>query len=98
MLEDTGATLRIAICDVKCLLTHVGKVLACPGLRFLCCADLGQDLFRFSRLPLRVIQPLTCLTDVHLAETRLSFFDASDREIQPFTHFSKPFQLRIFVR
>lgn len=30
-------------------------------------ADLGQDLLRFSRLPLRVVQSFACLTEVHLA-------------------------------
>ena len=44
-----------------------GWPLLSRGLRFLRSADLGQDLFRFSRLPLCVVQPLTRLTEVHFA-------------------------------
>ena len=51
-------------------------------------ADLGQDFLRFSCLPLCVVQPLTRLTEVHFAQTRLSFLDASNRKVQPFAHFS----------
>ena len=61
-------------------------------------ADLGQDFLRLSRLPLSVVQAFACLTEVHFAQTRLGFLDASDREVQPLTHFSQSLQLRIFAR
>jgi hypothetical protein len=79
------------------LLVSAGMPLLDP-FGFLSGANLGQQFLRFSRLPLRVVQALACLTQVQLTQTRLRFFDASYREVQSLTHFSEPIKLRIFCR
>ena len=61
-------------------------------------ADLGQHFLRFAGLPLRVVEAFVCLAEVELAQARLRFLDASDREVQPFAHFTQPIKLGIFAR
>ena len=61
-------------------------------------SDFRQQFLRFSCLPLSIVQAGACLADVQLVQARLSFLDASDREVQTLTRVPQKTELRIFRR
>jgi hypothetical protein len=52
-----------------------------------------QHFLRFTSLPLRVVETLVGLAEIHLAETSLRIFDRPQREVQPLTRFAQPIDL-----
>ena len=59
-------------------------------------ADFGQKFFRFTGLPLSVVETLACLSHVQLSETGLSVFDRADGEVQTLAGFAQLVELVIF--
>ena len=65
-------------------------------LNFSILTNLSQNLFRFSCLPLRVVQPLPRLSEIQFSETLVRVLDRPDREVEPLASFSQLLKLRIF--
>ena len=59
-------------------------------------ANFRQQFFRFTGLPLSVVETLACLSHVQLSETRLRVFNRADGEVQTFAGFAQLVNLVIF--
>ena len=59
-------------------------------------ANFRQQFFRFTGLPLGVVETLACLSHVQLRETRLRIFDRADGEVQTLAGLAQLVELVIF--
>lgn len=59
-------------------------------------ADIRQQLFRLTGLPLSVVKSFACLAHVQLSKTRLCIFDRADGEVQALAGFAQLVELVIF--
>jgi hypothetical protein len=55
--------------------------------------NLRQHFLRFASLPLRIVETLARLPEVHLAETCLRILDRAQGEVQPLTRLTQPVEL-----
>src|SRR5689334_829289 len=59
-------------------------------------ANLREDFFRFSSLPLCIVETLACLPKIHLAQAGLRIFYRPQREVQPLARFTQAVELGVF--
>jgi hypothetical protein len=59
-------------------------------------ANFGEHFFRFSSLPLRIVETLARLPEIHLGETGLRIFYGPQRKVQPLARFTQAVELGIF--
>ena len=71
-----------------------------PLSREWCCTlrltNLRQDFLRFAGLPLRIVETLARLPEIHLPERRLRISNCPQREVQPLTRFAQLVELGFF--